>query len=60
MQSEMTSSSLPGRHYGHYKVILVDDSICLVYATMMALPFRFGFTPLCWQKTIDVMLEKDI
>eukprot|EP00957_Ditylum_brightwellii_P009645 726595-Ditylum_brightwellii.AAC.1 len=56
----MTSSSPSGRHYVHYKAILMDDSICLVHATMMALPFRFGFTPLCWQKAIDVMLEKDI
>eukprot|EP00957_Ditylum_brightwellii_P136400 10403297-Ditylum_brightwellii.AAC.1 len=27
---------------------------------MMTLPFRFGYTPLCWQKAIDIMLEKDI
>eukprot|EP00957_Ditylum_brightwellii_P112530 8578495-Ditylum_brightwellii.AAC.1 len=56
----MTSSSPSGWHYGHYKVILNDDSICLVHATMMSLPFRFGFAPLRWQKAIDVMLEKDI
>eukprot|EP00957_Ditylum_brightwellii_P030514 2311283-Ditylum_brightwellii.AAC.1 len=29
IQSEMTSSSPFGRHYGHYKAILTDDSICL-------------------------------
>eukprot|EP00957_Ditylum_brightwellii_P122785 9363081-Ditylum_brightwellii.AAC.1 len=60
MQSEMTSFSPSGRHYGHYKAILADDSICLVHATMMTLAFRFGFTPFQWQKAIDVMLEKDI
>eukprot|EP00957_Ditylum_brightwellii_P018284 1377456-Ditylum_brightwellii.AAC.1 len=56
----MTSSSQSGRHYGHYKAILTDDSICLVHATMMTLPFRLEFTPLHTQKAIDVMLEKNI
>eukprot|EP00957_Ditylum_brightwellii_P181672 13839480-Ditylum_brightwellii.AAC.1 len=27
---------------------------------MMMLPFRIGFTPCCWQKATDVMLEKDL
>eukprot|EP00957_Ditylum_brightwellii_P155646 11848627-Ditylum_brightwellii.AAC.1 len=56
----MTTLSLSGRHYGHYKAILIDDSICLVHATMMSLSFRFGLTPIRWAKAIDVMLEKDI
>eukprot|EP00957_Ditylum_brightwellii_P134977 10291419-Ditylum_brightwellii.AAC.1 len=60
IQLEMMSSSLSGWHYIHYKATLMEDSICLVHATMMTLPFRFGFTPLHWQKAIDVMLEKDI
>eukprot|EP00957_Ditylum_brightwellii_P172366 13121885-Ditylum_brightwellii.AAC.1 len=59
-QSEMTSLSLSGCHYGHYKAILIDDSTCFVHATMMTLPFRFGFTPILWAKAIDVMLKKDI
>eukprot|EP00957_Ditylum_brightwellii_P029293 2214169-Ditylum_brightwellii.AAC.1 len=29
IQSEMTSSSPSGQHYGHYKAILTDNSICL-------------------------------
>eukprot|EP00957_Ditylum_brightwellii_P152609 11616430-Ditylum_brightwellii.AAC.1 len=46
IQSEMTSFSPSGWHYGHYEDILIGSSICLVHATMMTLPFRFGFTPL--------------
>eukprot|EP00957_Ditylum_brightwellii_P104210 7937134-Ditylum_brightwellii.AAC.1 len=58
-KSEMTTSSPSGRHYGHYKAVLTDDSICIVHTIMMTLPLRFGFTPRRWQKAIDVMLEKD-
>eukprot|EP00957_Ditylum_brightwellii_P030690 2325463-Ditylum_brightwellii.AAC.1 len=46
IQSEMTRSSPSGQHYDHYKAIFTDNSICLVHATVMTLPFRFGFTPL--------------
>eukprot|EP00957_Ditylum_brightwellii_P000034 2293-Ditylum_brightwellii.AAC.1 len=56
----MTTSFPSGCHYGHYKAILTDGSISPVHATMTSLPFRFGFTPICWTKAINVMLEKDI
>eukprot|EP00957_Ditylum_brightwellii_P150623 11468368-Ditylum_brightwellii.AAC.1 len=56
----MTTSSPSGLYFGHYKAILLDNSICLVHATMMSLPFRFGFTSIQWTKAIDVMVEKDI
>eukprot|EP00957_Ditylum_brightwellii_P025317 1915704-Ditylum_brightwellii.AAC.1 len=59
-QSEMTTSSPSGCHYGHYKAVLTNDSICIVHTIMMTLPFRIGFTPCRWQKAIDVMLEKDL
>eukprot|EP00957_Ditylum_brightwellii_P093413 7113210-Ditylum_brightwellii.AAC.1 len=52
-QSEMTTSSPSGCHYGHYKAILLDNSICLVHATMMSLSFRSGFTPIQWTKAFD-------
>jgi hypothetical protein len=44
-QTEMTSSSPSSRHYGHYKAILTNESICIVHTIMMTLPFRIGFTP---------------
>eukprot|EP00957_Ditylum_brightwellii_P017976 1354292-Ditylum_brightwellii.AAC.1 len=56
----MTTSSPSGRHYGHYKAVLTNSSICIVHTIMMTLPFRFGFTPHRWQKAIDIMLEKDL
>eukprot|EP00957_Ditylum_brightwellii_P202177 15328951-Ditylum_brightwellii.AAC.1 len=46
IQSEKTGTSPSGQHYSHYKAIHTDGSICLVHATMMTFPFRFGFTPL--------------
>eukprot|EP00957_Ditylum_brightwellii_P125663 9578624-Ditylum_brightwellii.AAC.1 len=58
MQYESTSSSSSGRHYRHYKAALIDNTICMVHATMMALPFQYGFTPANWLRAIDVMLGK--
>ena len=39
-----TSSSPSRRHLGHYRAALSSDRICMVYATLMTLPFKFGFT----------------
>eukprot|EP00957_Ditylum_brightwellii_P130411 9948538-Ditylum_brightwellii.AAC.1 len=59
LQCKSTSLSPSGRHYGHYRAALTWDSISLVHATMMVLPFLLGFTPHRWQTAIDIMLEKD-
>eukprot|EP00957_Ditylum_brightwellii_P100496 7660666-Ditylum_brightwellii.AAC.1 len=58
-QCEPTSSSPSGQHYGHYRAALTSESISLVHATMMTLPFLLGFTLQRWQTSIDIMLEKD-
>eukprot|EP00957_Ditylum_brightwellii_P193878 14764789-Ditylum_brightwellii.AAC.1 len=58
-QCESTSLSPLGQHYGHYRAALLSDSISLVHATMMMLPFLLGFEPQRWQTAIDIMLEKD-
>eukprot|EP00957_Ditylum_brightwellii_P031503 2388768-Ditylum_brightwellii.AAC.1 len=58
-QDESTSSSPLSRHYGHYRAALALESISLVHAQMMSLPFLVSFTPLRWEKAIDCMLEKD-
>jgi hypothetical protein len=42
--AKKTSSSPSGRHIGHYKAILKDDLICIVYSTLISVPFEFGFT----------------
>ena len=56
--SEKTSSSPSRRHLGHYRAALSSDHICKVYATLMTVPFKFGFTLQRWSNALQVMLEK--
>lgn len=55
---ESTSSSPSGRHYTLWKALAVQDDIAEHLATMMSLPFMYGFAPQRWTRSIDVMLEK--
>ena len=56
--SEDLSSSPSGRHIGHYKAALRDEDLCTMYATILSLPFKHGFTLPLWTSAVQVMLEK--
>ena len=56
--SEDLSSSPSGHHIGHYKAALGDDELCTMYATILSLPFKHGFTLHWWTSAVQVMLEK--
>ena len=58
MLSEDISSSPSGRHIGHYKAVLGDLDICTMYATVLSIPFKHGFTLHRWTSAVQVMLEK--
>ena len=56
--SEDLSTSPSGRHLGHYKAALDDPELCTMYATVISIPFRHGFTLHQWTSAVQVMLEK--
>ena len=56
--SEDLSSSPSGRHLGHYKAALDDPELCIMYATVISIPFRHGIILHQWTSAVQVMLEK--
>ena len=58
MLSEDISSSPSDQHIGHYKAVLGDSDICTMYATVLSIPFKYGFTLHRWTFAVQVMLKK--
>jgi hypothetical protein len=71
--AESTSTSLSGRHLGHYKCLLVEDNhrnhytttnpdpkdkILEVYHKVATATLRIGISLERWQKSITTMIEK--
>jgi hypothetical protein len=58
MLTEDISSSPSGRHIGHYKAALGDPDLCTMYATVLSIPCKYGFTLDWWTSVVQVILEK--
>jgi hypothetical protein len=42
---EKTSSSVSGRHVGHYKAAIYSALLTQVHSSMMSIPYMVGFSP---------------
>jgi hypothetical protein len=57
---EATSTSPSGRHLGHYRAIVQDETLLLCLTKFIDLAVNRGITLSRWQNAINVMLEKDV
>jgi hypothetical protein len=55
---ERKSSSISGRHIGHYKAAILSEELCSIYSAMMYIPHISGFSPQRWRQVFDMMLDK--
>jgi len=41
-----------------WKALILNDTLCTIYAKLIELPFRYGFSYPRWEKSVQVMLQK--
>ena len=56
---EATSTSPSGRHLGHYRAIIQNETLLYCLSTFMDIIVQRGISITRWQHAINVMLEKD-
>jgi hypothetical protein len=55
---EITSLSMSGVHYGHYKAAIQDNLSTEILAQQLTMVARSGIPPESWSIDLQVMLEK--
>ena len=56
---EATSTSPSGRHLGHYRAIIQDDTLLSCLTKFLDIIVQRGISLSRWQHAVNVMLEKD-
>jgi hypothetical protein len=56
---EATATSPSGRHLGHYRAIIQDDTLLRCLTKFLDIVVQRGISPSRWQQAINVMIEKD-
>ena len=56
---EQTSTSPSGRHLGHYRAVIQDDTLLRCLTKFLDIAVQWGISISRWQYAINVMLEKD-
>ena len=56
---EQKSSSPSGGHFGYKCLIRMSNQVQEIFAHMLNIPARTGYSPTRWRKAIDVLLMKN-
>ena len=56
---ESTTTSPSGRHLGHYKAIIQDDTLLDCLTKFLSLSTQRGISIRRWQQAVNVLIEKD-
>lgn len=56
---ESTSTSISGRHLGHYRTAILDEDVARLHTNLLNLPITHGFAPERWTHSVTPLIEKD-